>query len=157
MRQNHNIYLVDGGEDDDRGGAGGISIMPSIDAIAEFQALTSNYSAEYGLSSAGTLTMAFKAGTKQFHASAWEFLRNDALDAGNYFTNAAEQSARTPLQHFGFNVSGPVLIPKLYNRDRNKTFFFSNIEWRKLVQGGLVNQTVPATSAYGGNLSAFLP
>ena len=52
MRQNHNIYLLDGGEDDDRGGAGGMSIAPSSDAIAEFRALTSNYSADYGLSSA---------------------------------------------------------------------------------------------------------
>ena len=49
MRQNHNIYLLDGGEDDDRGGAGGMSIAPSTDAIAEFRALTSNYSADYGL------------------------------------------------------------------------------------------------------------
>ena len=51
MRQNHNIYLLDGGEDDDRGGAGGMSIAPSTDAVAEFRALTSNYSADYGLSS----------------------------------------------------------------------------------------------------------
>ncbi|HXM50454.1 MAG TPA: carboxypeptidase-like regulatory domain-containing protein, partial [Pyrinomonadaceae bacterium] len=54
LRQNHNIYLLDGGEDDDRGGAGGMSIAPSPDAIAEFRTLTSNYSADYGLSSAGT-------------------------------------------------------------------------------------------------------
>ncbi|MGC1613522.1 MAG: carboxypeptidase-like regulatory domain-containing protein, partial [Candidatus Acidiferrum sp.] len=63
MRQNHNIYLLDGGEDDDRGGAGGMSIAPSSDAIAEFRALTSNYSADYGLSSAGTMTMVLKSGT----------------------------------------------------------------------------------------------
>src|SRR5436190_5042847 len=56
MRQNHNIYLLDGGEDDDRGGAGGMSIAPSSDAIGEFRALTSNYSADYGLSSGGTMT-----------------------------------------------------------------------------------------------------
>src|SRR6266851_4582251 len=56
LRQNHNIYLLDGGEDDDRGGAGGMSIAPSTDAIAEFRALTSNYSADFGLSSAATMT-----------------------------------------------------------------------------------------------------
>src|SRR5581483_3477358 len=55
LRQNHNIYLLDGGEDDDRGGAGGMSIAPSSDAIAEFRTLTSNYSADFGLSSAGTM------------------------------------------------------------------------------------------------------
>ena len=64
LRQNHNIYLLDGGEDDDRGGAGGMSIAPSSDAIAEFRTLTSNYSADYGLSSGGTMTMVLKSGTK---------------------------------------------------------------------------------------------
>jgi len=77
MRQNHNIYLLDGGEDDDRGGAGGMSIAPSTDAIQEFRALTSNYSADYGLSSAGTMTMVLKSGTSQYHAAAWEFNRNN--------------------------------------------------------------------------------
>jgi hypothetical protein len=70
LRQNHNIYLLDGGEDDDRGGAGGMSIAPSTDAIAEFRALTSNYSADYGLSSAGTMTMVLKSGSSTLHASA---------------------------------------------------------------------------------------
>ena len=61
LRQNHNIYLLDGGEDDDRGGAGGMSIAPSLDAIAEFRQLTSNYSADFGLSSAGTMTLVLKS------------------------------------------------------------------------------------------------
>ncbi len=85
MRQNHNIYLLDGGEDDDRGGAGGMSIAPSTDAIAEFRALTSNYSADYGLSSGATMTMVLKSGSSTLHASAWEFNRNDALDSRNFF------------------------------------------------------------------------
>jgi len=80
-RMSHNIYLLDGGEDLDRGGAGTMSIMPSQDAIAEFRALSSNYSADYGLSSAGTMTMALKSGTNQFHATAWEFDHNDYLNA----------------------------------------------------------------------------
>ncbi len=151
LRQNHNIWLVDGGENDDRGGAGGISIMPSVDAIAEFRALTSNYSAEYGLSSAATMTMVFKSGTKDFHGGAWEFLRNDKLDAGNYFTNAAGQQApELRFNTYGFNVAGPVTFGKLYNKKRDKTFFFYNMEWRKLVQGGLVNQTVPLAGTYSG-------
>ncbi len=151
LRVSHNLYMVDGGEDLDRGGSGNISIMPSIDSIAEFRALTSNYSAEYGLSSGATMTMVFKSGTKLFHAGAWEFLRNDALDAGNYFTNAAGQQApELRFNTYGFNVGGPVFIPKVYNRSKEKTFFFYNMEWRKLVQGGLVNQTVPLSSEYGG-------
>jgi len=103
------------------------------------------------ISSGGTLTMVFKSGTKDFHASAWEFLRNDALDANNFFFNSAGK-AKPELRFntYGFNVGGPVFIPKVYNKNRDKTFFFYNMEWRKLVQGGVVNQTVPPTSEYGG-------
>ena len=154
LRQNHNIYLLDGGEDDDRGGAGGMSIAPSSDAIAEFRTLTSNYSADYGLSSAGTMTMVLKSGTKSLHASAWEFNRNDAFDARNYFNPAPQKVAELRLNVFGFNVGGPVTLGKLYNPDRQRTFFFYNMEWRRLIQGGLTNQPVPDTSTYGGNFSA---
>ena len=64
-RAGHTLYMLDGGEDLDRGGAGTFSVMPSVDAIAEFRALTSNYSAEYGLSSSATMTTVLKSGTKQ--------------------------------------------------------------------------------------------
>jgi len=157
MRQNHNIYLLDGGEDDDRGGAGGMSIAPSTDAIAEFRALTSNYSADYGLSSAGTMTMVLKSGTSQFHASAWEFNRNDAFDARNFFQPAEVQPKPQELRLnvYGFNVGGPVTFGHLYNPDKKRTFFFYNMEWRKLINGGATNQTVPDTATYGGNLAAM--
>lgn len=151
LRQNHNIYLLDGGEDDDRGGAGGMSIAPSSDAIAEFRTLTSNYSADYGLSSAGTMSMVLKSGTKSLHASAWEFNRNDAFDARNYFNPAPQKVAELRLNVFGFNVGGPVTLGRLYNPERKRTFFFYNQEWRRLIQGGLTNQPVPDPSTYGGN------
>jgi hypothetical protein len=154
MRQNHNIYLLDGGEDDDRGGAGGMSIAPSSDAIAEFRALTSNYSADYGLSSGGTMTMVLKSGSSTLHASAWEFNRNDALDARNFFNAAPQPVAELRLNVFGFNVGGPVTLGKFYNRERKKTFFFYNMEWRRLIQGSVTNsQTVPNPATYGGNFS----
>ena len=151
LRQNHNIYLLDGGEDDDRGGAGGMSIAPSSDAIAEFRTLTSNYSADYGLSSGGTMAMVLKSGTSNLHASAWEFNRNDAFDARNYFNPAPQKVAELRLNVFGFNVGGPVTLGRLYNPERKRTFFFYNMEWRRLIQGGLTNQSVPATSTYGGD------
>ncbi len=154
MRQNHNIYLLDGGEDDDRGGAGGMSIAPSTDAIAEFRALTSNYSADYGLSSAGTMTMVLKSGTQQLHASAWEFLRNDALDARNYFNPVPQKVAELRVNVYGFNVGGPVTFGKLYNPSKTKTFFFYNMEWRDWIQGGVYNQTVPDPNTYGGNFGS---
>src|SRR5438094_762663 len=154
MRQNHNIYLLDGGEDDDRGGAGGMSIAPSLDAIAEFRALTSNYSADYGLSSGGTMTMVLKSGTTQLHGSAWEFVRNDALDARNFFNPPPQKVAELRVNVFGFNVGGPVTFGKLYNPDRKKTFFFYNMEWRKYINGVLTNQTVPNPLSYGGDFSS---
>src|SRR5438128_741293 len=152
LRQNHNIYLLDGGEDDDRGGAGGMSIAPSSDAIAEFRALTSNYSADYGLSSAATMTMALKSGTSTLHASAWEFNRNDAFDAHNFFRPSHADILR--LNVFGFNVGGPVSFGKLYNPDKKKTFFFYNMEWRRLIQAGTTNQNVPDPATYSGDFSS---
>ena len=156
LRQNHNIWLADGAEQDDRGGAGGAIINPSIEAIGEFRALTSNYSAEYGLSSAGTISMVFKSGTKDFHGSAWEFVRNNDFDANDFFRNRAGLPTKElRLNVFGFNVGGPVTLGKLYNKDRNKTFFFYNQEWRKLINQGGVNTTVPQTSWYTGDLSSL--
>src|SRR5436309_11831352 len=149
MRESHNLYLLDGSESADRGGAGGSDVMPSMDAIAEFRTMTSNYSAEFGLSSSATMSAVIKSGTRQYHASAWEFLRNDALDAKNYFTG------KTPLKFhtFGFNVGGPVD----FWAKEHKTFFFYNMEWRRLIQGQTLKQTVPDTAWYGGALPASIP
>src|SRR5205823_4827940 len=150
MRESHNLYLLDGSESSDRGGAGGSDVMPSMDAIAEFREMTSNYSAEYGLSSSATMTAVIKSGTKQYHASAWEFLRNDALDARNYFNPAPNKVAELRFHTFGFNVGGPVD----FWAKEHKTFFFYNMEWRRLIQGQTLNQTVPDTAWYGGVLPA---
>src|SRR5438874_10387660 len=120
--------------------------MPSIDALAEFRALTSNYSAEYGLSSAGTLSTVVKSGTKQLHAGAWYFGRNDALDARNYFNPAPDPVAELRFHTFGFNVGGPVTLHP--HSSSPKTFFFYNMEWRRLIQGQTLNQTVPLASSY---------
>jgi len=151
MRQNHNLYLLDGGENSDRGGAGGMSIAPSLDSIAEFRQLTSNYSADYGLSSGGTMTMVLKSGTRQFHAAAWEFNRNDAFDARTYNNRAPNPVAELRQNTFGFNVGGPVTFGKLYNPDRSKTFFFYNMEWRKYINGGTLQTIVPGHNGIGSD------
>lgn len=152
-RPGHNLYLLDGGENSDRGGAGSSSVMPSIDAIAETQTLTSNYSSDYGLSSAGTISSAIKSGTRSFHASAWEFFRYDALDARNFFNPAPASVAELRYNVYGFNLGGPVTLGKPYNPERNKTFFFYNMEWRSIIQGQTLNVTVPSTNVYGGDFS----
>jgi Carboxypeptidase regulatory-like domain len=146
MRESHNLYLLDGSESSDRGGAGGSDVMPSMDAIAEFREMTSNYSAEFGLSSAATMTAVIKSGTKRIHASAWEFLRNDALDGRNYFNPAPNKVAELRFNTYGFNAGGPV---DFWKKD-HQTFFFYNMEWRSLIQGQTLNQTVPSTAWYGG-------
>jgi hypothetical protein len=145
-RPGHNLYLLDGGENSDRGGAGSSSVLPSLDAIAETQVLTSNYSAEYGISSGGTISSVTKSGTNKYHASAWEFFQNDALQAHNYFAPGKKGEFRYNV--FGFNAGGPV--PGL----KNKLFFFYNMEWRRLINGSNINQTVPDPNTYGGNFSS---
>ncbi|MEO6817747.1 MAG: TonB-dependent receptor, partial [Edaphobacter sp.] len=105
LRQNHNIFLIDGGESDDRGGAGGMQIMPSQDAISQFEVLSSNYPPDYGISSGATISLSLKSGTRDFHGSLWEFNRNTAYDA-NYFLNKQNGTARPVLNYniYGFNI-----------------------------------------------------
>src|SRR5258708_22554509 len=88
-RNTHNIYLLDGGELNDRGCGGCFSSLPSIDSLSEFQTLDSNYGPDYGIGSGGTITMVIKSGTKSFHGSLWEFNRNEKLAANNYFLKQA--------------------------------------------------------------------
>ena len=139
LSQAHNIWVLDGGEQYDRGSGGKSSVMPSQDALEEFQVLSSNYAPDSGLASGAAITMAIKSGTSKFHGEAWEFDRNDALDAHNYFDNNNGQKApKAELRYnvFGANVGGPFFIPGHYNSARkNKTFFFYNEEWRKMVNG----------------------
>jgi hypothetical protein len=157
-RPAENLQLIDGGENLDRGGSAG-SVSPSIDSIAEFRTMTSNYSAEYGLASASTVSMAVKSGTRQFHGSGWEFFRNDALDARNYFNNPPNKVAEFRYNVFGFNIGGPVSFHP--SSSNPKTFFFYNMEWRREIDGGLLNQTVPLASSYpdatGAGTGAVLP
>jgi hypothetical protein len=133
LRQSHNIWLIDGGEADDRGGAGGMDIMPSQDAIAEFNVMSSNYPPDYGISSGATISLSLKSGTQKFHGSLFEFNRNSAFNAKEPLTQSL---THVRYNIFGGNIGGPVFIPKVYNTDKQKTFFFWNEEWRKLRNGG---------------------
>jgi Carboxypeptidase regulatory-like domain len=135
-RTEHNIYLLDGGELNDRGCGGCFSSLPSVDSLAEFQTLESNYGPDYGIGSGGTITMVIKSGTKDFHGAVWEFNRNEDYDANNYFTNLAGQARpEFRLNEPGFNFGGPLFIPHVYNTERKKTFFFVNEEWRRQIIG----------------------
>ena len=168
LRQSHNIWLLDGAEADDRGGAGGMSVMPSMDAIAQFQVLASNYPPDYGIASGATFSLALKSGTQKFHGEAWEFFRNDDLDANDFFNKYQKSGpdAYTPVPKlrqniFGFNGGGPVFIPHVYNDSRQKTFFFYNQEWRKIIQSSApnTNPTIPDADrpVAGQNLHYIAP
>ncbi len=135
LNQAHNIWLVDGGEAYDRGSGGKSSMMPSQDALGEFQVMASNYPPDYGIASGGTISMSIKRGTQAFHGELWEFDRNDALQAHNYFDAPGAKKPELRLNIFGGNVGGPVYIPHVYNNNKQRTFFFYNEEWRKIVQG----------------------
>jgi len=136
LRQSHNIWLIDGGESDDRGGAGGMQIQPSQDAIAEFQVMSSNYPPDYGISSGATMSLSLKAGTSKFHGKVWEENRNTDYDANSYFNKTSTPVTPRPAVHYniyGFGGGGPIYIPHVYNSDKKKTFFYWNEEWRKTV------------------------
>jgi carboxypeptidase family protein len=148
QRTAHNVFMLDGGENYDRGCGGCVTTAPSTEGIAEMRQLTSNYGADFGLSSAGTVTMVLKSGTNKFHGSAWEINRNEAYDARNYFFPKSVQASKQKLRWniFGFNVGGPIV--------KDKTFFFYNMEWRKYLEGGSSNVTVPDSATYGGDFSS---
>jgi hypothetical protein len=150
-RAGHNLQLIDGGENLDRGGSSG-SVMPSIDSLAEFRNMTSNYSAEYGLASASQISTVIKSGTKQYHGEAWEFFRNDDLNARNYFFPAPHPVPELRYDIFGFNFGG-----KVPGMNAHPTFFFYNQEWRREIDGATLNNPMPPASAYPTSTGAVIP
>src|SRR6202789_4572958 len=164
MRPDHNDWLIDGGEAYDRGSGGKFDLMPSPDVMAEFQTLSSNYSPDYGISSGGTIVTVLKSGTNQFHGGAWEFNRNDDFDSIPYFSKntpgAPIQIPELRLNIFGGEIGGPVFIPKLYPKDRSKTFFFWSEEWRRFISGVNPSQTATVPTAdfpTAGQPLSYLP
>src|ERR1035438_8394978 len=137
-RTTHNIYLLDGAEQNDRGCGGCFMNLPSQDAITEFQTLDSNYSPDYGIGSGGTILMVLKSGTHDYHGELYEFNRNTDYNANDYFLKQANPPKGRPtfqLNEPGGNIGGPLFIPHVYNEAKNRTFFFVNEEWRRLIQG----------------------
>src|SRR4029079_14898751 len=116
-------WLFDG-VDNNELTAGGISILPSIDAIQEFKVLTYNYSAEYGTRAGPTVLLTSKSGSNGFHGSLFEFFRNTSLDARSYFASSRE---KFNLNQFGFALGGPIR--------KDKTFFFIDYQGRRQRKG----------------------
>jgi Carboxypeptidase regulatory-like domain/TonB dependent receptor len=131
-RPESNIYLIDGMLNSDQA-LNTPATMLSIDAIQEFKVLSETYSAQYGFS-ANQISVVTKGGTNDLHGTVYEFARNDAFDAKNFFQGPGVPNAELRQNQFGFVVGGPVYIPKLYD-GRNKTFWLANYEGWRVIQG----------------------
>ena len=130
------------------------TLRPSVDAIQEFQVQTGTYPAQYGGYMGVQINVISKSGTNQFHGTAFEFFRNDALDARNYFQRADLPKAPLRQNQFGFALTGPIVIPKLYN-GHNRTFFLLNYEGLRNKQSIASIDSVFPTAYRTGDLSAF--
>lgn len=154
-RTEYNNWLLDGGDIMDAGSNGTINVYPSVDAVAEVKVLTSNYGAQYGRNASGTIESVTKSGTTSFHGDAYEFVRNTDFNARNYFATS------NPPYHkndFGYTIGGPVYIPKLFNKNKEKTFFFWSEEWRKEVAPQTFDiQEVPSNAERQGNFNDVCP
>ncbi len=145
-------FLLDGAWD----GAGdwdGVIYVPSVDELEEFRIQTNTFSPQYGLSMGSVVNAVTKSGTRDFHGDAFEFLRNNNLDANNYFNNlnglARPQFKRN---QFGFTAGGPVYIPRFY-KQRDKTFIFGTYEGLRQQTPTTLLTTVPTDLQRSGNFS----
>jgi hypothetical protein len=143
-------WFVDGALDVNFGNGEANTHIPVIDSLDEVQVQTANYSARYGTAGGAVINAVTRSGTKDFHGSAYEYFRNDKLDARNFFA-----AAPPPLKQnqYGFTFGGPVLLPH-YNKDRNKTFFFWSEDWRKRRNATTSITTTPNDAIRAGNFAA---
>jgi hypothetical protein len=130
---------------------------PSLEAISEFTVDSNGFKAEFGHASGGLMNFVSKGGTNSYHGTAYEFLRNNAFDANNFFNNRAGLSIPIYKQHdFGGSFGGPVWIPKVYN-GKNKTFFFTSYEtFRNRAGATGFTANVPTKEMYGGDFSNWV-
>lgn len=145
QRPESNNFLIDGADNFNAVDAGFV-LKPPIDAIAEFRILTHNSDAQFGRSLGSTTNIITRSGTNEFHGAAWEFFRNDAMDASDYFAHSVQ-----PLKQnqFGGTLGGPIV--------KDKTFFFGYYEGFRNRQGETVSATVPTTLERQGNFSEMCP
>src|SRR5437762_1569494 len=154
LRPAENNYLLDGIDNNsdtvDFLNGTNFVVLPPVDAIQEFKVQTSDFSAEFGRSGAAVLNATIKSGTNSLHGTIWEFLRNDKLDAADYFEKTQDpvtkafktRKGELRQNQFGFSAGGPVVIPKLFN-GRDKVFFFADYEGLRRIQGTVLSGSVP--------------
>jgi len=145
QRPESNNFLIDGANNVNSVDAGFV-LKPPIDAIAEFRILTHNANAEFGQNTGSTTNILTRSGSNSFHGAAWEFLRNDAMDASDFSTHSVQ-----PLKQnqFGGTFGGPIV--------KDRSFFFAYYEGFRNRQGETVNATVPSLLQRTGNFSEMCP
>ena len=165
-RTGANNYTVDGADINDSGSNGTLLNTPSIDAIQEFTLERSNYDAAFGRSGGGQIVVATKSGTNRWHGSAYEFNRNNYYNANTFGARAniadglPVSENETPIERYndyGFTLGGPVLIPRVYHPQKNKTYFFWSEEWRKASTPGTNSINVPTAAELGGVFTGAIP
>jgi hypothetical protein len=145
QRTRDNNFMLDG-VDNNETWLQTVVIFPSVDALDEFKLQTSTYSAEFGRSLGGVVNLQIKSGTNRLHGSGFEFHRDDAFDANNFFNNRAGRAKPNFKQNqFGGTVGGPVL--------KNRTFFFGDYQGHRENQGQTFLSTVPSKAMRGGDFS----
>jgi outer membrane receptor protein involved in Fe transport len=140
LRPGQNNYLLDGIDNNsntvDFLNGTNFVVLPPLDAIQEFKVQTNNYSAQFGRAGAAILNATIKSGTNSLHGAVWEFLRNDKVDAADFFENAGGIHKGSYRQNqFGFSVGGPII--------KNKVFFFGDYEGLRRLQGTVFTSSVP--------------
>jgi hypothetical protein len=152
-QSNSNLWLLDGQNNMDIGSNAQNVVTPPLDALEEFKVLRNNFSAEFGNVTGGVVNVVTKQGTQDFHGSAYEYLRNDKLDAADFFLNSAGgQKSELRFNNFGYTLGGPFWIPGLYNKSKTKDFFFASYEGRREVRGNVATDNVPSVRQRQGIL-----
>ena len=154
-RTTANNWSVDGADINDSGSNATLLNIPSVDAIQEFTLERSSYDASFGRSGGGQVLVATRSGTSAFHGSAYEFARTANTDANTYFNNQ-QGLPRAPdhYNNYGFTLGGPIFIPRVYNTDKKKTFFFWSEEWRKITSPSSNNVAAPTAAELSGSFYA---
>jgi hypothetical protein len=155
-RASQNVYRLDGVIVNDYSGGGpsdAAGLALGVDAVQEFSVVTGSPSADYGRTSGGVINAITRSGQNTFHGSAFEFIRNSALDARNYFDPVGGPPPPFKRNQFGGTIGGPISIPHLYS-GKNRSFFFFNYEGFRQRLTTTTTITVPSNNARTGNLVA---
>jgi hypothetical protein len=120
------VYYLDGIWNENSGNMSQTTVMPNPDSLEEVRVLQNDFSVRYGFMGASVVLLQTNSGSDKFHVKTWEYLRNDAMNARNYFST----NIPTLKQNlFGYNIGGPLFIPHLFNTTREKTHFFWSEQW----------------------------